>query len=60
MTEFFDKINLSNARSDDETFDQYKERLKKNQIKIKMHLKGEVIWDSKSLGTYIRKHHGNI
>lgn len=60
MTEFFDKINLNNKRSDDETFDQYKERLKKNHVKIKMHLKGDQVWDSKKFGTYIRKQHGNI
>lgn len=60
MTEFFDKINLSNKRSDDETFDQYKERLKKNHVKIKMHLKGDQVWDSRKFGTYIRKQHGNI
>ena len=46
MEKFFEKINLSNKRSDDETFDQYKERLKKNKVSIKMHVQGEQIWDS--------------
>ena len=50
----FDDINLSNKRSSDETIDQYKERLKKNRIKIQMHLKGELIWDSKEQGTMIK------
>ena len=50
----FDNINLSNKRSSEETFDQYKERLKKNRIKIQMHLKGELIWDSKEQGTMIK------
>ena len=36
------------------------ERLKKNHVKIKMHLKGDQVWDSKKFGTYIRKQHGNI
>tara|TARA_R110002051_G_scaffold317283_1_gene398300 strand:- start:27 stop:215 length:189 start_codon:yes stop_codon:yes gene_type:complete len=52
MTNHFENINLSNERSDDETFDQYKERLKKNKIKIKMHLQGEQIWDSMKDGIY--------
>ena len=56
----FDKINLSDKRSENETFDEYKTRLKKNKIMIKMHLKGDVIWESRSMGTYSRKHHGNI
>lgn len=60
MEKFFEKINLSNKRSDDETFNQYKDRQKKNQIKIKMHMKGEVVWDSRTNGTYKRKDHGNI
>ena len=50
----FDNINLSNKRSSEETFDQYKERLKKNRIKIQMHLKGELSWDSKEQGTMIK------
>lgn len=60
MTKHFEEINLSNKRSKNESFDEYKERLKKNNIKIKMHLKGDVVWDSKTMGTYKRKDHGNI
>ena len=60
MTKHFEEINLSNKRSENESFDEYKERLKKNNIKIKMHLKGDVVWDSKTMGTYKRKDHGNI
>ncbi len=50
----FENINLSNKRSEDESFVDYKERLKKNRIKIQMHLKGELIWDSKEQGTMIK------
>ena len=57
---YFDKINLSDKRSENETFDEYKTRLKKNKIMIKMHMKGDLIWESISMGTYIRKIHGNI
>lgn len=60
MTKHFEEINLSNKRSENESFDEYKERLKKNNIKIKMHLKGDVVWDSKTMGTYQRNIHGNI
>ena len=58
MEKFFKKINLSNKRSDDETFDQYKERMKKNKVSIKMHLQGEQIWDSIKNGTYQKKKNG--
>lgn len=57
---YFDKINLSNKRSENETFDQYKERLKKNKIKVKMHLQGDQVWDSRNNGTYIKSKHGII
>ena len=57
---YFDKINLSNKRSENESFDEYKTRLKKNKMMIKMHMNGDLIWESKSYGTYIRKIHGNI
>lgn len=60
MTKHFENINLSNKRSEDESFVDYKERLKKNKIKINMHLKGDVVWDSRSMGTYKKKDHGNI
>ena len=60
MEKFFEKINLSNKRSDDETFDQYKERLKKNKVSTKIHMQGEQIWNSIKDGTYKRKDHGNI
>tara|TARA_R100000781_G_scaffold63337_1_gene40201 strand:- start:4569 stop:4733 length:165 start_codon:yes stop_codon:yes gene_type:complete len=52
---YFDEINLSDKRFSYETYDQYKERIKKNKIKIKMHLKGELIWESNKMGTYKRK-----
>jgi len=58
MEKFFEKINLSNKRSDDETFEQYKERLKKNKVSTKMHLQGEQIWNSIKDGTYQKKKNG--
>ena len=57
MTKFFDNINLSNERSKNESFEDYKKRIKENKIKIKMHLKGETFWDSRSMGPYIKKDH---
>lgn len=56
----FDDVNLSNKRSDDESFQEYKDRIKKNKIKIQMHLKGEIIWESKIQGPMIKnKKHGS-
>ena len=52
MEKYFEKINLSNKRSDDETFDEYRQRLKKNKVSINMHLKGEQILDSIKAGKY--------
>lgn len=57
---YFDEINLSNKRSKNESFEDYKERMKKNKIKIKMHLKGDCVWPSRSMGTYKIKDHGHI
>lgn len=57
---YFDKINLSDKRSENESFEEYKERIKKNKIKIKMHLKGDILWHSKTMGSYIKNKHGNI
>ena len=50
---YFDKINLSNKRAENESYEQYKIRLKKNKIKVQEHLRGEVIWNSRELGTRI-------
>ena len=47
--------NLSSKRGDGESFAKYKERRKKNNIRIKEHLKGELIWDSRNRGTYGKK-----
>tara|TARA_R100001443_G_scaffold99836_1_gene107043 strand:- start:602 stop:775 length:174 start_codon:yes stop_codon:yes gene_type:complete len=49
----FDNINLSSKREPNESYENYRIRLKKQKIMIKMHLKGEVIWDSKTQGTRI-------
>ena len=49
----FDNINLSSIREPNEAYENYRIRLKKQKIMIKMHLKGEVIWDSKTQGTRI-------
>ena len=51
----FDNINLSSIREPNESYENYKIRLKKQKIMIKMHLKGELFWDSKTQGTIILK-----
>jgi hypothetical protein len=50
---YFNNINISNKRSDDETYAEYRVRLLKNNNSIKTHLKGEIIWNSKEQGTRI-------
>ena len=56
---FFDNINLDAKRGRDESYEQYKDRMKKNNVRIKMHLKGELFWDSRTEGTYVRKSNTN-
>ena len=48
-------INLSNKRMENESFEDYKKRRKENKKRIKWHLKGEMIWESKIDGTYTKK-----
>ena len=50
---YFDKINLSNKRGSDESYENYRIRLKKTNNQIKTHLKGEIIWNSQEQGTRI-------
>ena len=52
---YFDNKNLSAKRGHNESFKDYKERMKKNNNSVKMHLKGELFWDSRNQGTYVRK-----
>ena len=39
---------------ENETFEEYKIRRKKNKTRIKEHLKGELFWDSREQGAYKR------
>ena len=55
MGGFFDNINLSAKREHDESYEEYRDRMKKNNKRLKMHYKGEQIWDSKTQGTFVRK-----
>ena len=54
---FFTEINLSNQRGKDESYENYKERQRRNNKRIKIHLKGEQVWDSRTQGT---KRNNNI
>ena len=44
-------INLSNKREMQETYAEYRKRMKENYYRIKYYLKGDLLWDSKSKGT---------
>lgn len=50
---------MNRKRSEYETYEEYKDNLKKEEKKLKQKLKGEVIWNPNQ-GTYIRKEHGAI
>jgi hypothetical protein len=50
---YFDNINISNKRGKNESYENYRIRLKKVKNQIKMHLKGEIIWNSQEQGTRI-------
>ena len=47
--------NLNPAREINETFEDYKKRRKENKEYLKFYLKGEIFWESKTEGTYVRK-----
>jgi hypothetical protein len=51
----FKEKDLANYRLKDESFEQYKNRVKNNNKKIKMYLKGTKIWNSIERGTRIGK-----
>jgi len=41
-------------RKEDESFEQYWKRRKKQQLVDKAYAKGRLFWDSKTQGTYIK------
>jgi len=45
------ETNLSNKRELQETYQEYRKRMRDNYYKVKYYLKGEIIWDSKDKGT---------
>ncbi len=46
---YFNDINLSPKRGEHETYEEYKARRKKNNASVKMHLKGFLKDDNKTL-----------
>ena len=63
---------MNRKRRDDETFEEYKENLKEENLKIRQILKGRMLWNSSNLifengfkirsaqGTYKRSLHGEL
>ena len=47
--------NLNPAREKNESFEDYKKRRKENKEWLKFYLQGEIVWESKREGTYVRK-----
>ena len=56
----FYNINLNGKRQPGESKEDHKERVFNIKERTKLHLKGRVIWNSKSSGTYIKKIHGPL
>tara|TARA_R100001244_G_scaffold131986_1_gene106490 strand:+ start:170 stop:355 length:186 start_codon:yes stop_codon:yes gene_type:complete len=48
------ETNLSNKRELQETYQEYRNRLKENYYRIKYYLRGEVVWNSIEKGPLIR------
>ena len=46
------EVNLSNTRGFKEEYSEYRKRLKENYNKTKYYLKGDLLWDSSTKGTY--------
>ena len=52
----FNEINLSAKRELEESYLDYRKRMRENYYKTKYYMRGELYWDSLSKGTYrIRK-----
>lgn len=52
---------MANAkRNTNESFSDYRLRLKNEQEEAKIRAKGKVVWNSQKKGTYIRKVHGEL
>jgi|TARA_R110000744_G_scaffold207019_4_gene325621 hypothetical protein len=56
----FYNINLNRKREQDESYDDYKERLKEIKDRMSLHIKGKKVWNSYRLGTYVRAVHGSL
>ena len=47
--------NLNPKREENETHEEYRKRRKDNNEWLKFYLNGEIFWESKREGTYVRK-----
>jgi len=54
------EIIQGNKRMERESFIAYKERQKRESRAIKSHLKGGIIWNVKTQGTYSSEKHGPL
>ena len=52
--------NLNPKRCENESWEDYKKRRKENNNWLKFKLQGEIVWESKREGTYIRKIPGKL
>lgn len=56
----FEKVNLNNKREVEESYLEYRKRLKENYYKVKYYIKGELFWDSLADGTYFRERKNDL
>ena len=56
----FYNINMNGTREPDESREDYKDRMRQIKQRTKLHLKGQIVWDSHKLGTYIKAIHGPL
>jgi len=53
-------MNTNPKREENESYEDYKVRQKELKRRQKFKLQGEIVWESKKDGTYIKKLHGEL
>lgn len=54
---YYCKMNQNPKREPNESFADYKERRKQNNIDLRFKMQGELVWESKTDGTYVKIQH---
>ena len=51
---------MSAQRRSTESFEDYRQRLKTEALQLKARLRGRLLWNSLSQGTYVRRRDGDL